>query len=95
MLTNKAHLQICPITYYSSPTYFGHSGDHHQGIQQQEYNHYTSNCAEMYDKTSLFFCGIPHFLVVIKYQIILSLKYSKIGCIYVVCLMCIVDLYPV
>jgi len=35
------------------------------------------------------------FLVVIKYQIILSLKYSKIRCMYVVCLMCIVDSQPV
>jgi len=35
------------------------------------------------------------FLVVIKYQIMLSLKYSQIGCVYVVCLMCIVDLHPV
>ena len=34
------------------------------------------------------------FLVVIKYQIMLSLKYSQIGCVYV-CLMCIVDLHPV
>ena len=35
------------------------------------------------------------YLVVIKYQIILSLKYSKIWCIYVACLMCIVDSLPV
>jgi len=31
------------------------------------------------------------FHMVIRYQIILSLKYSKIGCAYVVCWMCIVD----
>jgi len=35
------------------------------------------------------------FHMVIKYQIILSLKYSKIGCIYVVCLMCIVNSHSV
>ena len=35
------------------------------------------------------------FIMVINYWIMLSLKCSKIDCIYVVCLMCIVDLHPV
>jgi len=40
-LTN-AHLSLCSITYYySSPTCFGHSCDHHQGVLKQDYKYYS------------------------------------------------------
>jgi len=49
---NLLAYHLCLITYYSSPTRFGHSCDHHQG--GLEYNKYTKNCTEMYDNTNWF-----------------------------------------
>lgn len=46
----------------------------------------------MYAETTWFPIALP---MVIKYQIMLLPKLSKIGCLYVVYLMCIVDSHPV
>ena len=46
----------------------------------------------MYAQTTWFPMALP---MVIKYQIMLFSKLSKIGCLYVVYWMCIVDTHPV
>jgi hypothetical protein len=60
------HKYIQPqiIIIFSSPTRFGHSCEHQQGVLQQEYHKNANNCKEMYDKTTRYYTYISDITLV-------------------------------
>ena len=83
VINQQMHICKCSITCsYSSPTCFGLSCDHHQGVLQQEYTSYNNNCKKFVIKPLGVTLDFYVIFMVIKYRIILSLKYSKVGDVY-------------
>jgi hypothetical protein len=70
------------IIYYYSSKYFGRFCDHYQDVTQ-EYKKYTTIAHHVQLKSPDVPVNMLSSPVVIKLQIMLSLKTDKIGCVYV------------